>query len=73
MCPASAAAGHMPRARMGVRESGPHHYSALEALPVRLVLPTPSHRRCAIPVRRPPHALRQPRVRSAYAETAGAR
>ena len=49
--------GHMPRARMGVRGSGPHHWSALEALPVRLVLPTPPHRRCAIPVLRPPHTF----------------
>src|SRR3954465_14857858 len=49
--------GHMPRARMGVRGSGPHHWSALEALPMRLVLLTPPHRRCAIPVLRPPHTL----------------
>ena len=34
----------------GMRGAGPHHYSALEALPMRLVLPTPPHRRCAIPV-----------------------
>src|SRR3954471_22273856 len=41
----------------GSRGSGPHHWNALEALPVRLVLLTPPHRRCAIPVLRPPHTL----------------
>ena len=56
--------GSWPRARMGLRGSGPHHWNALEALPMRLVLPTPPHRRCAIPVLRPPHALRQPRARA---------
>src|SRR5690349_12491428 len=45
MCPASAAAAHRPRARMGVRGSGPHHRSALEALSLRLVLLIPPHRR----------------------------
>src|SRR4051812_28729716 len=45
MCPASAAAAHRPRARMGVRGSGPHHWSALEALSSHLVLLIPSHRR----------------------------
>src|SRR3954452_22643535 len=45
MCPASAAAAHRPRARMGVRRSGPHHGSALEALSLRLVLLIPPHRR----------------------------
>ena len=49
--------GSWPRARMGVRGSGPHHWNALEALPMRLVLLTPPHRRCAIPVLRPPHAV----------------
>jgi len=34
----------------GIRGSGPYHWSALEALPMRLVLPIPSHRRCAIPL-----------------------
>jgi hypothetical protein len=38
MCPASAVAAHRPRARMGVRGSGPHHWSALEALSSHLVL-----------------------------------
>src|SRR5829696_1751928 len=42
---------------MGVRGSGPHHWSALEALAVSLVLPIPPFRRCAIPVLRPPHTL----------------
>ena len=50
MCPASGAASSWPRARMGIRGSGPHHWSALEALPVRLVLLTPPYRRYAIPV-----------------------
>src|SRR4051795_12076374 len=45
MCPASAAAAHSPRARMGVRGSGPHHWSTLEALSSHLVLLIPSHRR----------------------------
>ena len=45
MCPASAAAAHRPRARMGVRGSGPHHRSALEALSLCLVLLIPPHRR----------------------------
>ena len=45
LCPASAAAAHRPRARMGVRGSGPHHWSALEALSSHLVLLIPSHRR----------------------------
>src|SRR6476659_4659066 len=42
---------------MGVRGSGPHHWNALEALPMRLVLLTPPRRHCAIPVLRPPHTL----------------
>ncbi len=33
-----------PRARMGVRGSGPHHWNALEALPMRLVLLIPPRR-----------------------------
>src|SRR3954470_6138620 len=33
---------------MGVRGSGPHHWNALEALPVSLVLLVPPYRRCAI-------------------------
>jgi hypothetical protein len=47
----------VPRARMGVRGSGPHHWSALEALPMRLVLLIPSHRRCAIPILCPSYAV----------------
>jgi hypothetical protein len=34
----------------GMRGSGPHHWNALGALPMRLVLLIPPHRRCAIPV-----------------------
>jgi hypothetical protein len=48
---------HMPRARMGVRGSGPHQCRALAAPCHGLVLLTPPHRRCAIPVLRPPHAV----------------
>src|SRR3954451_25472149 len=48
MCPASDAVNELPRARMGVRGSGPHHWNALEALPVSLVLLVPPYRRCAI-------------------------
>jgi len=64
MCPASAAAAHRPRARMGVRGSGPHHRSALEALSLRLVLLIPPHRRLRHTCpstsshRRQPHARR---------------
>src|SRR3954451_6535698 len=64
MCPASAAAAHRPRARMGVRGSGPHHWSALEALSSHLVLLIPSHRRrrhtcpSTSSRRRQPHARR---------------
>src|SRR4051794_18234163 len=65
--------GWWPRARMGVRGSGPHHWSALEALPVRLVLLTPPHRRCAIPVLRPPYTLDGLAPAPAYAAAAGAR
>lgn len=46
-----------PRARMGVRGSGPHHWNALEALPMRLVHLTLPRRHCAIPVLRPSHVL----------------
>lgn len=73
MCPASVAAVHTPRARMGVRRSGPHHWSVLEALPVRLVLLTSSHRLCAIPVLCPFLRRQQPLADAAYAATAGAR
>ena len=64
-----------PRARMGVRGSGPHHWNALEAPPVRLVLLTPPHRRCAIPVLRPPHTVDSltPADRLCGHGTAGAR
>jgi hypothetical protein len=48
MCPASAAAGHVPRARMGVCGSGPLQPRALEALVHDLAVPTPSLDRCAI-------------------------
>src|SRR3954470_14156737 len=65
--------GSWPRARMGVRGSGPHHWNALEALPMRLVLLTPPHRRCAIPVLRPPHAVDSLTPVHAQAVTAGAR
>jgi hypothetical protein len=47
----------LPRASMGVRGSDPHHWNALEALPVGLVLPIPSRRRCAIPVLCPSYAV----------------
>jgi hypothetical protein len=48
MCPASAAACHMPPARMGVRGAGPIQPRALEARIHDLVFPIPSLDRCAI-------------------------
>jgi hypothetical protein len=48
MCPASAAAGDVPRARMGVCGSGPLQPRALEALVHDLAVPNPSLDRCAI-------------------------
>ena len=58
MCPASDAARMSGRGPVWEFEgSGPHHWNALEALPVRLVLLAPPHRRCAIPVLRPPHPV----------------
>jgi hypothetical protein len=42
--------GLWPRARMGVRGSGPHHWNALDALPMSRVLLILPHRLCAIPV-----------------------
>src|SRR3712207_1735173 len=42
MCAASNAALHMPRARMGVRGSGPNQIYALEALVPKLVCLIPS-------------------------------
>ena len=48
MCPAFAAAGHVPRARMGVCGSGPLQPRALEALVHDLAVPSPSLDRCAI-------------------------
>src|SRR5690554_4935436 len=47
----------LPRALMGVRGSGPHHWNALAALAMRLVLLTVPHRHCTIPVLRPPHLV----------------
>ena len=55
----------VPRACMGVRGSDPHHWSVLEALPMRLVLPIPSHRRCAIPVPCPSYAVDSPAITAA--------
>lgn len=55
------AACSRPRARMGVRGSGPHHWNALEALPMRLVLlipPRPTLRHtCPSTFSRPPDGL----------------
>ncbi len=42
MCAASSAADHTPRARMGVRGSGPNQFYALEALVPKLVCLIPS-------------------------------
>ena len=55
MCSAFAAARSMPRARMGVRGSGPTQSRALEARCHVLVFPIPSLDRCAIPLLRPSH------------------
>ncbi|WP_156941688.1 hypothetical protein [Mesorhizobium sp. WSM2561] len=43
MCPASDAAFDMPRARMGVRGTGPIQSGALKARIHDLVFPIPSH------------------------------
>jgi hypothetical protein len=59
MCTAFDAARCMPRARMGVRGSGPIQRRALEALCHGLVFLTPSHR-----------PLRHPLLRSSWAPTA---
>ena len=44
MCPASNATFHTPRARMGVRGSGPNQSRVLMARVAKLVFPIPSRR-----------------------------